>query len=159
MTSHWPAKIQAMHFSIVCRGRQRRDNTGIGLYREKSGVLATLEGRGWWVRKRDRERKGKARCELHKERMVGALCGGVCDLKRTAADLHHCLKWERNELAWALVVCECIVVDEQMGKQKAWWVGGCGRNEGKAHTVATNEFPSVWIDPVSCQIGGWVGRL
>jgi len=49
--------------------------------------------------------------------MVGVLCGGVCDLKRTTTDLHYCLKWERDELAWALVVCECIVVDEQMGKR------------------------------------------
>jgi hypothetical protein len=46
-------------------------------------------GRRVWKRKRDKEEKGKARCELRKNGWVVALDGGVCDLKEGVADRHH----------------------------------------------------------------------
>ncbi|KAI1277212.1 hypothetical protein F5Y07DRAFT_116548 [Xylaria sp. FL0933] len=129
-----------------------------GLILGGNGALGHTKKIRVWVRKRDKERKGKGPMRVTQERMDGALCGGVCDLKEGISNRHIALVGEGRVGMAPGGVCmyRCRRAD---GEVEVVVGGLVCEKVGKSAYLFSNEFPSAWVHPVGCQTGGCLGRL
>lgn len=87
------------------------------------------------------------------EQMGAARGGGVCDFSRGYIQSSHCLSRHKDELAWPVVVCECVVAMGRWGNASGGsWVSVREREE--MYIPCPNKFPNAWIRPAGCQTGG-----